>query len=119
MITKGQAVMEFLLTYGWVLVVLVFAFSALVYSLVYFGVLSPDMYMFRPSCYCSEFDLDHETDFTLESGKYFVCSETDYIELRREDFPLIEKESTIYLFNCTNHTLELIDFIEYRKYLLI
>ena len=60
---KGQAAMEFLMTYGWAILVVLAAIGAL----AYFGVLSPDRFM--PSkCMvsggfsCIEYKLDGATD---------------------------------------------------------
>jgi hypothetical protein len=56
---RGQAAMEFLMTYGWVILVILVAISAL----AYFGVLNPDKNLpetciFFPGISCGDFIVD-------------------------------------------------------------
>ena len=56
---RGQAAMEFLMTYGWAILVVLVAISAL----AYFGVLSPDRSLpetciFFPGINCDDFKID-------------------------------------------------------------
>lgn len=58
-IQKGQAAMEFLMTYGWAILVVLIAIGAL----AYFGVLNPGRYLPRtctlmPGLDCAEFKVD-------------------------------------------------------------
>jgi hypothetical protein len=83
---KGQAAMEFLMTYGWAILVVLAAIGAL----AYFGVLSPDKFM--PSkCMvsggfsCVEYKLDaatHEVRFYLQNN---LGSDADSVNVMLTD----------------------------------
>jgi len=65
---KGQAAMEFLMTYGWAILVVLAAIGAL----AYFGVLSPDRFLpdkctANPPFSCSEFKIDGTADTVMIS----------------------------------------------------
>ncbi len=73
MTKKGQAAMEFLMTYGWAILVVLVAIGAL----AYFGVLSPQKYL-PSSCTvsnqfaCSEFkasDANNNVQIVLQNGR--------------------------------------------------
>lgn len=61
MARKGQAAMEFLMTYGWAILVVLAAIGAL----AYFGVLSPDKFLPRKCTIEAGFSC---VDFTVDSG---------------------------------------------------
>jgi hypothetical protein len=70
---KGQAAMEFLMTYGWAILVVLAAIGAL----AYFGVLSPDKFM--PSkCMvsggfsCVEFKMEKNEDPDLQVVRFYL-----------------------------------------------
>ena len=63
MFKKSQAAMEFLMTYGWAILVVLVAIGAL----AYFGVLSPDRFLpakcvLPPGLACIDFKIDSATD---------------------------------------------------------
>jgi len=63
---KGQAAMEFLMTYGWAILVVLVAIGAL----AYFGVLSPSRFMpksctFEPGIGCDDFKASAAGDIQL------------------------------------------------------
>lgn len=67
MVRKGQAAMEFLMTYGWAILVVLAAIGAL----AYFGVLSPDNFLpskctISPEFACTEWKVN--TDGTVQLG---------------------------------------------------
>ena len=70
MMKKGQAAMEFLMTYGWAILVVLGAIGAL----AYFGVLSPDRFlpekcMLDPGIDCTGFKVTPtETTLVLRNG---------------------------------------------------
>jgi hypothetical protein len=79
---KGQAAMEFLMTYGWAILVVLAAIGAL----AYFGVLSPDRFM--PSkCLvtggfsCVEFKLDGTNDAARIYLQNNLGVDADYINV--------------------------------------
>ncbi|MEA3514233.1 MAG: hypothetical protein U9R34_02055 [Nanoarchaeota archaeon] len=70
MMKKGQAAMEFLMTYGWAILVVLAAIGAL----AYFGVLSPDSFlpekcMLEPGVDCTGFKVTPtETTLVMRNG---------------------------------------------------
>lgn len=63
---KGQAAMEFLMTYGWALLVVLVAIGAL----AFFGVLNPGQFLpssctITPGIACSDFQVTTDTDGTI------------------------------------------------------
>ena len=68
---RGQAAMEFLMTYGWAIMVVLVAISAL----AYFGVLSPDKFL-PNKCFleagigCTDFKVQEDSvTLVLQNGK--------------------------------------------------
>lgn len=64
---RGQAAMEFLMTYGWAILVVLAAIGAL----AYFGVLSPDNFLpdkctISPQFYCSEWRVSTDGTVLME-----------------------------------------------------
>lgn len=56
---KGQTALEFLMTYGWAIIVVLAAIAAL----AYFGILSPDRFLpdkctMAPGMYCAQYKID-------------------------------------------------------------
>lgn len=75
---KGQGAMEFLMTYGWAILVVLIAIGCL----WYFGVLNPDSFKL---CSCS--DLDLTTGYILKDGdiEYHEClNATKYIDYEKK-----------------------------------
>lgn len=70
MVKKGQAAMEFLMTYGWAILVVLAAIGAL----AYFGVLSPDRFLpdkctANPPFACTEYKVDEtQVYFKLQNS---------------------------------------------------
>ncbi len=67
MVKKGQAAMEFLMTYGWAILVVLIAIGAL----AYFGVLSPGRFLpssctMGPGFSCEEFKVDNVAGDSLQ-----------------------------------------------------
>jgi len=75
---KGQAAMEFLMTYGWAILVVLASIAAL----AYFGVLSPDKFLpekciIAPGIDCSDFNIKSDSAvFSLKNsmGKNYVIN---------------------------------------------
>lgn len=68
MYKKAQAAMEFLMTYGWAILVVLIAIGAL----AYFGVLSPDRFLPEKCAistgsglFCDDFSIDDETNVRI------------------------------------------------------
>src|SRR4030042_3664559 len=66
---KGQAAMEFLMTYGWAILVVLAAIGAL----AYFGVLSPDRFMPSECMISGGFScVEYKMDGTLDQVRLYV-----------------------------------------------
>ncbi|MBU1198341.1 MAG: hypothetical protein KKF46_01150 [Nanoarchaeota archaeon] len=66
---KGQAAMEFLMTYGWAILVVLAAIGAL----AYFGVLSPDRFMPSKCLVAGGFScVEYKMDDTTETVKIYL-----------------------------------------------
>src|SRR4030042_3949390 len=66
---KGQAAMEFLMTYGWAILVVLAAIGAL----AYFGVLSPDRFMPSKCMVSGGFScIEYKMDGTLDQVRFYV-----------------------------------------------
>jgi len=90
---KGQAAMEFLMTYGWAILVVLAAIGAL----AYFGILSPDRFL--PSkCVitggfsCTEYKLDN----TADTVTFFIQNN---LGVDAKDISVILQD--VNLYNCT------------------
>ena len=110
---KGQAAIEFLMTWGWAVLVVLIAIGAL----AYFGVLSPDKFTNKPVQqsvitevavkYCNQYE-----DMDLES--YTVFNDTVHITCFR-----LEKGSCVQLGNGTEEcTLDIKNVTLTKVYLL-
>ena len=92
---KGQAAMEFLMTYGWAILVVLAAIGAL----AYFGVLSPDRFL--PSkCQLSP-------PFSCTEYKVTAGQATDGLQLRIENNGGVDLDSVHISVtgDCTNNTV--------------
>jgi hypothetical protein len=95
---RGQAAMEFLMTYGWAILVVLVVIGAL----AYFGILNPSILLperceLQMGVNCKDYYIDGGADrilIKLENGRGSDCIVTD----------LIANASTLGI-NCYNHTL--------------
>jgi hypothetical protein len=104
---KGQAAMEFLMTYGWAILVVLVAIGAL----TYFGVLSPDKFLpekcvlsMNSGLFCKGFQFaDDRIELLIENGKdYSVILKDSFIgNCTQEGFIVLPaKEQGIVRFKC-------------------
>ena len=76
---RAQTALEFLMTYGWAIIVVLAAIAAL----AYFGILSPDRFLpdkctMAPGFFCAQYKIDGVNDkFQLELQNKFGVGVTD------------------------------------------
>ncbi len=77
---KGQAAMEFLMTYGWAILIVLIAIGAL----AYFGVLSPDRFLPEKCAistgsgiFCDDFSIDSDSQVRLSLHNILTDDMTD------------------------------------------
>ena len=76
---KGQTALEFLMTYGWAIIVVLAAIAAL----AYFGILSPDRFLpdkctMSPGVFCAQYKIDGTNNkFQLQIENKFGVGITD------------------------------------------
>lgn len=98
---KGQAAMEFLMNYGWAILVVLICFAAL----FYFGILSTEK--FEPKCHCSEFNMTYFDDIMHDDIRYIECISTEtYIDYEEKR---ISFKSDYKLFFCDTELGKLIE----------
>ena len=80
MMKKGQAAMEFLMTYGWAILVVLIAIGAL----AYFGVLSPDRFLPEKCAistgsgiFCDDFSVDSDSQVRVNLKNILMDDITD------------------------------------------
>ena len=95
MMKKGQAAMEFLMTYGWAILVVLAAIAAL----AYFGVLSPDRFL--------------PNKCTLPSGMAcldFTVADTGVVQVAMQNsvgFEMRNAQATLVTGNCSSQMVNL------------
>jgi hypothetical protein len=79
---KGQAAMEFLMTYGWAILIVLIAIGAL----AYFGVLSPDRFLPEKCAistgsgiFCDDFSVDSDSQVRLSLHNILTDSMTNVV----------------------------------------
>lgn len=96
---KGQAALEFLMNYGWAILVVLIVIGAL----SYFGVLSPDRFI-EDKCFCSDVYMSYSAGFIEDNILYLECCEAEYS--LNEERTRIERQITYSIFYCAeNKTL--------------
>lgn len=106
---KSQAAMEFLMMYGWAILIVLIALGALWYFGVlnpdYFGVLNPD---YIPNyCSCNYVNYEGWNTVNIDNITYYECynvTKSLNFETQKIDF-----ESTSKLFYCDDEIKQLIE----------
>ncbi len=102
---KGQVAMEFLMTYGWAIMVVLVAIGLL----AYFSVLSPDKFMpqLEYKCGCYDVDMLFSASIIEDNITYYECyNVTKYLNFETQS---IEFKSITKLFYCDKDINELIE----------
>lgn len=96
---RGQAAMEFLMTYGWAILVVLVAIGAL----AYFGVLTPERFLpekciFAAGLYCSSYKVEADTGVTLKIDNALTKDITvTNIDLEEDDTVLCSFSGSVLL----------------------
>lgn len=76
---RGQAAMEYLMTYGWSILIVLIAVAAL----FYFGVLDPEQFKTKPECDCITYEESIELNYTKAFCKgdiYITCEDVSDVD---------------------------------------
>jgi uncharacterized protein (UPF0333 family) len=106
---KGQAMMEWLLTYGWAVLVVLVAIGAL----VYFGVF-PDNFIPQPAnnCGCANVSMDYVDATTVDNNMVYKCGHTISTIVETNGSFDIARYTQSALFVCVGN--EMIPYDEYQ-----
>ncbi len=99
---KGQAAMEFLMTYGWAILVVIIAIG----SLWYFGALNPSTFL-PNQCGCEYVNMTAWNKIIENNISYIECvSGESYLDFEEKK---IKINTTYRLFYCNDDINELIE----------
>ena len=97
---KAQQAIEFLMTYGWAVLVVLIAVGALAYFI------NPKELICN-GCHCRNVNQTHISNDFIEGQEYYLCANLINVTIDKT-WNIIKEEKNLYLYKCVNDTLEFI-----------